>query len=116
MKGSKKGWWVSQLECPLPFPITPWEALEQVCAGPRVPQSQKTAPESWSQGFVPCHLVLLFLKCYRYGFFVSDFPGRQPGMVGKGFKARLYHSLCAGGQLLTLSELPEPLLSVKEGE
>lgn len=37
-------------------------------------------------------------------------------MVGKGFKSWLYHSLCDGRQLLTLSELPEPLLSVKEGE
>lgn len=25
---SKKGWWGSQQAWPLPFPITPWEALE----------------------------------------------------------------------------------------
>lgn len=47
------------------------------------------------------------------GFFISDFPGRQPGMVEKVFASWLLHSLCDSGQLPGLSELPEPLLSVK---
>ena len=37
-------------------------------------------------------------------------------MVEKGIESRFCHSLCDYGQLLGLSELPEPLLCVKEGE
>lgn len=40
MEGSPKWWWVSQLECRPPFPITPCETLEQVVLALNVPKPE----------------------------------------------------------------------------
>lgn len=60
-RAPERGWWgagVGPLDCPVSLPSRPGRPLGRRVLVPECPQSHKTTPESWSEGFFICASIV----------------------------------------------------------
>lgn len=82
-----------------------------------MPQSHKASPESCLEGFFPRTSIVSEAAADTASLFLIVPVGEGAALAGGSMdESQLSQSLRDCGQLLGLSELPGPLLSVKEGD